>query len=399
MKTTRARLLLLATSAVASAGISTSLLAACAADENGDTREADVAVIPTTDATQDAGTEADTTPCAKDCEFFPSECTGDALCPNGPFDTTDPALGLDWRTRVNVIAGRSASDVWIAGAVGTVAHFDGTTWTVSEVGTQTSQRAFWLAPAGELTIGGVDRIYSRDLEFDGRADAGVSAGGWSRRPTPTIPSGFGRDLTAGWAAPGANAIWFGTTTDLWRLRLGTDSALEVQPGIAASVCNAIPCKSMRGIHGASASTLFAVGDVGAAVRIQGADGAQPTASPLNTQTWTGLAGVWASSDTDAWAVGGSGTIRHYTGNDLQWDAETDVPTSENLNGVWGASPTDVWAVGNAGVVLHYDGTSWSRVKVAGLGSRRPDLYSVWSPGPGHVWIGGQGIVLALGGKP
>lgn len=399
MKTTRAGLLVLAASAVSSAGIATSLLAACAADEGGDSLEADAAVVPTADATQDAGSDADAAPCTKDCEFFPAECTADALCPNGPFDPKDPAVGLDWRTRVNVIAGRSASDLWVAGSVGTVAHFDGTAWTVSDIGTQAAQHVFWLAPSGEFTIGTFDRIYSRNLDFDGIADAGVSPGGWSRRPTPTIPSGFGRDLTAGWAAPGSNTIWFGTNTDLWRLRLGTNSTLEVQPGIAASVCSAIPCQSIRSIHGASASTLFAVGDVGAAVRIQGADGTQPTASPLNTQTWTGLTGVWAASDTDAWAVGGTGTIRHYTGNDLQWNTEVGVPTSENLNGVWGTSPTDVWAVGNAGVVLHYDGTSWSRVNIAGLGSRRPDLYSVWSPGPGHVWVGGLGVVLALGGKP
>jgi hypothetical protein len=39
------------------------------------------------------------------------------------------------------------------------------------------------------------------------------------------------------------------------------------------------------------------------------------------------------------------------------------------------------------------------VKVAGLGELRPDLYAVWSSAPGHVWIGGQGVVLSLGGKP
>ncbi|MBN9160348.1 MAG: hypothetical protein J0I07_05260 [Myxococcales bacterium] len=47
----------------------------------------------------------------------------------------------------------------------------------------------------------------------------------------------------------------------------------------------------------------------------------------------------------------------------------------------------------------YDGSRWSRVKVAGAGVRRPDLYTIWSPGAGHVWVGGQGILLALGGNP
>ena len=120
--------------------------------------------------------------------------------------------------------------------------------------------------------------------------------------------------------------------------------------------------------------------------------------PLNSRTWVGLNGVWAASDTDAWAVGGTGTIRHYTGDEINWDVVSDVPTDVDLNAVWGTSPDDVWAVGDAGVVLHFDGQKWSRMKIAGLGNRRPDLYAVWAPEPGHVWIGGQGILVALGGK-
>jgi hypothetical protein len=67
--------------------------------------------------------------------------------------------------------------------------------------------------------------------------------------------------------------------------------------------------------------------------------------------------------------------------------------------VFGSSGSDIWAVGDHGVVLHYDGTRWSRVGIAGLGLRRPDLTAVWVPEPGHVWIGGIGVILSLGGKP
>ncbi|MDF2693089.1 MAG: hypothetical protein K0S65_1472, partial [Labilithrix sp.] len=97
--------------------------------------------------------------------------------------------------------------------------------------------------------------------------------------------------------------------------------------------------------------------------------------------------------------GASGTLRHYVGGPLAWDTVPASPTTADLNAVWGSSSSDVWAVGNAGVVLHYDGKSWSRVKVAGLGRRRPTLTAVWAPLPGRVWIGGQGVFLSLGGKP
>ena len=67
--------------------------------------------------------------------------------------------------------------------------------------------------------------------------------------------------------------------------------------------------------------------------------------------------------------------------------------------MWGTSSSDVWVVGDRALVLHYDGKQWSRVPVGGLEGLRPDLYAVWTAEPGHVWIGGEGTVLSIGGKP
>jgi hypothetical protein len=378
-------------------------LGACASDENATVAPPDTSVYvpPTPDASAEGGGEAEAGPCTgADCELFPTTCSPDALCPNGPFDPTNPQAGMDWRTRINVIRGRSASDVWLAGAVGAMAHFDGTSWTVSDVGTQETQRAMWLAGAGEVAFGSLQRIYTRGLGT-GDSDAAVSAGGWSVRAFSEPPPDFGFTLSAAWAPPGAASLWLATDSTLWRMNLGPapDTKLEIVPGIASSECGAVPCNRVRSIHGASTKTIWAVGELGAALRIDGADGDTPTVTQLNSLTLMGLTGVWAASDTDVWAVGGSGTIRRFTGGPLQWAVVPDVPTTENLNAVWGTSSSDVWVVGNAGVVLHFDGTSWSRLKIAGMGSRRPDLHSVWSPGAGHVWVAGYGVALSLGGKP
>ncbi len=391
----------LAATAVSCAALST-LLAACASDDDVriDGSEDAATPVPASDSgVVDTGADVEAGPCT-DCAYFPATCGKDTLCPTGPFDSTNPAAGLDWRTRINVVRGRSASDVWLAGALGAMAHFDGTSWKTSDLGTRESQRVLWLLPAGEVSFGILERVFTRGLDVgEGEADAGVSAGGWSFRgaaPTPPESSGV---LTAAWSMPASDVLWLATTTDLWRLRLTPASTFEALPGIPPSVCRAAPCRGMRSVHGSSAGTLWAVGDLGTSVRITGADGDAPVATSFDTLTWTGLAGVWAAADDDVWAVGGMGTIRHYTGDPHRWDVVSGVPTNESLNAVWGASASDVWAVGNAGVVLHYDGAAWTRVSIAGLGTRRPDLHTVWSAGAGHVFIGGDGVVLALGGKP
>lgn len=374
------------------------LLGACASDDSDPLGEPEPGQV--TAPVQDAAAgDAEPEPCTSgECLFFPEECSSDTLCPTGPFDPVNPAAGMDWRTRIQIVRGRSANDVWLAGTVGTIARFDGASWTKSETGSEEALSFLWLTATSEIAFGSPNRIYARGLDFDA-GGAGASAGGWSLLPRATRPSGFGSQVTAAWAPSGSEQLWLAMENTLWRARVGAASNVEFAAGIPTSVCTTLGCRRMRSIHGASAKTVWAVGESGVAVRIDDADGATPRATAFNTATWTGFSGVWAASDTNVWAVGGLGTIRHYTGDPVRWDAVLDVPTSENLNAVWGTSPSDIWAVGNAGVVLHYDGTSWSRIKIAGLGTRRPDLYTVWSPAAGQVWIGGLGVVLALGGNP
>lgn len=76
-------------------------------------------------------------------------------------------------------------------------------------------------------------------------------------------------------------------------------------------------------------------------------------------------GVWGSSPTDVYAVGGSagreGFIWHYDGTAFtSVDLPTDVPRLSNgevpgLFKVWGDA-SDVWVVGGAGTILHKHGT-------------------------------------------
>ncbi|OJY18407.1 MAG: hypothetical protein BGO98_32215 [Myxococcales bacterium 68-20] len=355
----------------------------------------------------DGGADAD----ASQSEDEP--CVPGALCPFGPFEPSTPGGALDLRTRIHLIRGRSPSDVWALGARGAVAHFDGTSWSRAETGATESFRAVWLRETSEIALASLDAIYSRNAGLDG-PDGGVpSAGGWLRtNPAATAPEMAGRpeNVSSVWASPSAEWLW-GTSTladwiegikenGLWRARIapGTQT-LEVAPALPRHACELMGCVQMLSIHGSSADDLWAVGVRGAAFHITGAQSETPTITAFDSQTWAGLDGVWAASATDVWAVGGAGTIRRYTGGAVSLDVVDGVPTTEDLHGVWGTSSSDVWAVGDAATVLHYDGATWSRVEIRGLGQRKPNLFTVWSPAPGHVWVGGEGVILSLGGKP
>jgi len=340
----------------------TALLGACAANE-------DAELAPPSNTayevpTQDAAVDGPAKPCP-DCEYFPTVCTDDVLCPFAPMDPSNPASPLDPRAAVLNIRGRGPNDVWLTGAVGTAAHFDGVSWTMSNLGAGETQRALWLLDSSEISFGAWKTFFARGADADESGDAGLSPDGWSIRPFPAAPSNWNLSLVypkTGWAAPRSDVFWVGadggsSACGLWRVTRRSPSTVALAESMPRATCNLLGINEVLGIHGASSDVLWAVGGRG------------------------------------------TGTIRHYRGDSVFWEVVEDVPTNEALNGVWGTSASDIWAVGNAGVVLHYDGARWSRVKVAGVGEAPSDLYTVWSPAPGQVWIGGQGVVLSLGGKP
>jgi len=77
---------------------------------------------------------------------------------------------------------------------------------------------------------------------------------------------------------------------------------------------------------------------------------------------TSLRAVWGSGPNDVWAVGGSGSALHFTGQ-----AWTEVPYGMPLPGaatvVWGSAPNNVFVGGEGGVILQWDGRTWTRMTV------------------------------------
>lgn len=97
-------------------------------------------------------------------------------------------------------------------------------------------------------------------------------------------------------------------------------------------------------------------------------------------SWAGITGstgpaaltsIYAVSDTEAWAVGSSGSgalVMHYTsGGGWQQDVTATnsawMPTNATLKGVSGDGASNIWIVGYKGaqpMAWHYDGTDWTK---------------------------------------
>ena len=87
--------------------------------------------------------------------------------------------------------------------------------------------------------------------------------------------------------------------------------------------------------------------------------AQGSWSTVTSPTTNPLESVFMVSAGEGWAVGGSGTILHYSGG--SWNIVTS-PTTNMLYSAFMVTASDGWVVGESGTILHYTGGSWNTVK-------------------------------------
>ncbi len=125
--------------------------------------------------------------------------------------------GADWSTvhvdsalTLNALWGASASDVWAAGSDGAVLHWDGAAWTTSAAGSETHY-ALWGSGAGNVIAVGANGSIQR---WDG--------GGWT-----AMVSGTGQTLLAVWGS-GPGDVW-AAGTDSTVLHYDGNPSLHLDP--------------------------------------------------------------------------------------------------------------------------------------------------------------------------
>jgi len=106
---------------------------------------------------------------------------------------------------------------------------------------------------------------------------------------------------------------------------------------------------------------------------------------MSSPTTQMLNGLWASSSSDYFAVGGE--IWHY-----DWTSWSKMSSLNDFNWLWGVhgtSSSDVFAVGYWGTIVHYDGVTWSPMKT----NTDAHLQSVWASQSDVFVVGYDGTIL------
>jgi hypothetical protein len=369
--------------------------------------------------------------------------------------------------------GRSPGDVYAVGAGATIMHYDGTSWTSA---TDLSSNETLVGMSGSLTtselfvVGAEGSIW----QFDGTSWNSNSVntypfyGVWFNSATEVVAVGGGaatgnstiwrfngsewnndyagdQDLHAVWASSSSGAIYavgaagtilydngsgwglVSSDTANWNYAgppavqptpdnfyaVGGSSPSEVFvagfnpsgvdcayfPQYNGSVWNWNPFPSScplsyvyRGLWVSSATDAFAVGG-SALAHFNGTEWGSLT-------TAAGLSGVWGSTSrnssgraNDVYAAGSGGALFYYNGT--AWSSVTSNTTNQ-LNSLWGSlsvdfsgHANDVFAVGAGGVILHYDGTGWKSM----ASGAQTNLYSVWGSSSSDVYAVGAGGTL------
>lgn len=222
-------------------------------------------------------------------------------------------------------------------------------------------------------------------------DATIAEGAGDASPftddyTPPLPCDAGWT----WSNPVGvgstiSGMWGASASDVWAV--GDLGTILHWNGVAWSPVNSGTSAQLFAVSGTGPNDVWAAGD-GPMLHWGG-----HVWEPIPSGTTARIFGVWAAAPDDAWAVGDYGVSVHWDGH--RWSA-VPTDTSATLSGVWGTSASDVWAVGDEDTTIHWDGTAWT----PGNSNERGDmLYSVWTSSPQRGWaVGAFGTVLSGDGS-
>ncbi|MBI4420748.1 MAG: Ig-like domain-containing protein, partial [Gemmatimonadetes bacterium] len=247
-------------------------------------------------------------------------------------------------TTLRALWGSSASDVFVVGASGTILRgYRGATVTVTP------------ASPTLTALGATQQLTATAKDASNNTISGVTIT-WSSSNTGVATVNSSGLVTA---------VAEGTTTITATAPGGASGAATVRVAVPTTVVVTPAGTSVSGVGATQTFTAEVRDGLNQAI-----PGITPTWSSLNPSVATINSSTGVATAVASGQVTVSATVDGVTGYALLtvavpgatpvnlWTAMTSG-TSEQLWGVWGASDTDIFAVGGSGTILRYNGTSWS----------------------------------------
>lgn len=216
-------------------------------------------------------------------------------------------------------------------------------------------------------------------------------------PTPT-----GNSIRDAWSPDGGTTVYF----------VGDGGLILKKVGTTYTTMDSGTTAPLKGIHGTSATDIWAVGGSSMGETPQERSvilhfdgnawsprGLATLYSPPVLESTYDLYDVFAADASHVWVVGWNSQPWRWTGT--TWEMENvnvALPNYQwgNLTSIYGFSATDVYAVGSWGTVLHFDGSGWSaqrQFETEGAPSSSNMtfnlLQSVWGPNANYVFASGN----------
>ena len=379
------------------------LLASCATTDGAEPSSPDSSTRLDASGASDAGDADDG---ADDCDASDENCvTTPVACEDAYWCPV--ATNVSKFYTLTSVWGSGKNDVWATGSGGTVIHWDGVEWTPTIVPSETTLpirdtfRALWGSGPNDVWIASAtDMIYHSDGFKNGTAN-------WELTPSATDSDFDRRALFTAWGTSPDDVRFGGGSSSYFDSEIMeavyTNQVVRKPSAAGIEWTRAKGLATVYGLWGPSANELWLIGDnrpygPQIAMTLHGTrkDDGDVVWTQVDSRATVILRGIWGSSASDVWTVGGNGTIRHFGPNASAW-AIVDAPTRANLNAVWGSGPNDIWVVGDYGTILHWDGKTWTESDAAFPARKaKPHLYGIWGSGPNDVWIVGNDIALHHG---
>lgn len=216
---------------------------------------------------------------------------------------------------------------------------------------------------------------------------------------------------AGWQVvyeelPGALlSVWGTSAEDVWAVgadaRDGTGPLVLHYEGTAwERIETGQSAGNLWWVFGFESGPIYMGGDGGVILRYDGT-----SFTVMETPAVGTVFGIWGSSPSDLWAVGGDsgaqGGFAWRNDGGPAWEAEQTLPTTVTASAavwkVFGTGADDAWLVGSGGVSFRWDGQALTEGETGVEGG---DLFTVHASGGVYAAVGGQaaGYILENDGS-